>query len=178
MKTIFITYNPKSEQEKTLAMRLHSIGAVNGFRMYLPDRYNSDSVLDDETKARISKSDYLVMFSTNPLSTIVRQEIEFAFRYLQDKSKILVIYDKHQGKNLTGKITEYFTPFYFDKFENKQEELLRSIISTISHIEKNEIIKKQKSEIQRLERQRNDSNALAAFLGIGLGLLILGTAND
>ncbi len=172
--TIFITYNPNSELEETLAARLHTVGAVNGFTMYLPDRFNSETKVSEETKARISRSNYFVIFSTNPLSNIVKEEIEHAFNYLQDKSKILVIYDKEKRKNIKGKITKYFTPFYFDKFDNRQDKLLETIINTIAHKEKNETIKRQKNQIKSLKRKNDDSNALAAILGIGVGLLVLG----
>ena len=124
MKTIFITYNPNSEFERTLAIRLHTIGASTGFKMYLPDRFNSNRVLDDETKNRISKADYVVMFSISQLSPIVKQEIQFAFSILKDKSKIVVIYDKHRGKNLKGDITSHFTPIYVDQFESGQDKVL------------------------------------------------------
>lgn len=170
--TIFITYNPNVESEETLAARLHTIGAVSGFTMYLPDRFNSESEISEETKARISRSNYFVMFSTKPLSDIVKQEIEFAFNYFHDKSKILVIYDKEKGKNISGEISKYFTPFYFNKIDNPQDKLLKNIINTISHKEKDKIIKKQTEIIQK---QKNDSNALVALLGVGLGLLVLGT---
>ena len=49
---IFISYNPRNHDEETLAIRLHTIGAVNGFNMLLPDRYHSTTVIDDETKRR------------------------------------------------------------------------------------------------------------------------------
>jgi hypothetical protein len=112
-KTIFITYNPNSEAEQTLAVRLHTIGAVNGFRMYLPDRFNSNTFLDIETKRRIEESGFFVVFSMSYLSDIVKQEIEYAYQVLQDKSKILVIYNKSLGKNLTGDVTHQFTDIYF-----------------------------------------------------------------
>ena len=172
--TIFITYNPNSDLEETLAARLHTIGAVNGFVMYLPDRFNSNKQISNETKVRISRSDYFVIFSTKPLSTIVKEEIEHAFNYLQDKSKILVIYDKEKGKNLTGEISNFFTPFYFDKFNNRQDEMLKDIISTVAHKKKNEIIKNQTEQLKVLKKKKDESNALAAILGIGLGLLVLG----
>ncbi|MEY4935662.1 MAG: hypothetical protein RIS64_2021 [Bacteroidota bacterium] len=31
--TIFISYNSNAANDQTLALRLHAIGAVNGFRM-------------------------------------------------------------------------------------------------------------------------------------------------
>ena len=61
--TIFISYNPDNGLEQTLASRLHTIGAVNGFRMYMPDRFNSNSQLDYETIRRINLSDYFIVFS-------------------------------------------------------------------------------------------------------------------
>lgn len=176
--SIFITYNPNSELEETLAARLHTIGAVNGFVMYLPDRFNSNSQISNETKARISRSDYFVIFSTKPLSNVVKEEIEFAFNYLNDNSKILVIYDKEKGKNINGKISSYFTPFYFDRFDNRQDRLLETIIDTIAHKEKNSIINEQTQQINQLKKQKEESNALAAILGIGLGLLVLGAIFD
>jgi hypothetical protein len=85
-KTIFITYNPGNQFEQTIAARLHTIGAVSGFRTYMPDRFNSETILDEETKRRINQSDYVVMFSLSPLSTIVKEEIDTAFKHIKDKS--------------------------------------------------------------------------------------------
>lgn len=174
MRTIFITYNPNSEFERTLAIRLHTIGASTGFKMYLPDRFNSNRVLDDETKNRISKADYVVMFSTSQLSPIVTQEIRFAFNILKDKSKIIVIYDKNRGKNLKGDITSHFTPIYVDQFENGQDKVLNKIINTIHSKE----ISNQSQQIVKLKKEKENSQALTALFGIGLGLLILGHASS
>lgn len=174
MRTIFITYNPNSEFERTLAIRLHTIGASTGFKMYLPDRFNSERVLDDETKNRISKADYVVMFSTSQLSPIVKHEIEYAFSVLKDKSKIVVIYDKHRGKNLKGEITSFFTPIYVDQFESGQDKVLSKIINTIHSKEKSN----KTQQIAKLKREKDNSQALAALFGIGLGLLILGSVTS
>jgi len=173
MNTIFITYNPNSAFEQTLAIRLHTIGASTGFRMYLPDRFNSDTILDEETKSRISRSDFVVMFSTSPLSQIVKDEIEFAYNVLKDKSKIVVIYDKHRGKNLTGNITSHFTAIYIDKFDSEQDKVLNKIINTIHSKD----ISDKSKRIEKLPREKINLQALAALFGIGLGLLILGSAS-
>ncbi|MBI4649088.1 MAG: hypothetical protein HY738_21485 [Bacteroidia bacterium] len=172
--TIFISYNPNDETEQTIAARLHTIGAVNGFRMYLPDRYNSDTLIDEETKRRISLSDYFVVFSLGNLSNIVKQEIEYSFEYLQDKSRILVIYDSSKGKNLKGETTIHFTPFYFDPIKNSQEVLLTEIINTISIKQRDEKIKKLRTQIKIRENETENYKAIAAILGIGLGLVVLG----
>jgi hypothetical protein len=177
MRTIFITYNPNSEFEQTLAIRLHTIGATNGFRMYLPDRFNSEDVLDDETKSRISKSDYVVLFSISPLSEIVRQEIEYAFGILGDKSRIIVIYDKHRGKNLSGGITTHFTPIYIDQFNSDPSAVLAEILKIVHSKEAG----RQAQEVQKLRRESEKSGkendfSLAALLGVGLMFLVLGSA--
>lgn len=172
MKTIFVTYNPNSEFEQTLAVRLHTIGVASGFRMYLPDRFNSERLLDEETQSRINRSDYVVMFSTSPLSSIVKQEIDYAYNILNDKSKIIVVYDRQRGKNLTGEITNHFTAFYLDQFNRKQDQILTQIINTIQNKE----IFNQSKQIAKLEKEKANSQALAALFGIGLGLLILGSA--
>lgn len=179
--TIFITYNPKVASEHTLAVRLHTIGAVNGFRMYLPDRYNSDNELDTETQRRINLADYMVFFSLGKLSTIVKAEIEYAFQHFQDKSKIIVIYDSRKGKNLKGEITNYFTAFEFNPISDNQDTLSQRIIDTIFHkqqlAEKQAFITQQKTEIKRLEKEKENQQALTALLGIGLGLFVLGALN-
>jgi hypothetical protein len=172
--TIFMTYNPKVGSEQTLAVRLHTIGAVNGFRMYMPDRHNSDSILDTETQRRINMSDYLVLFSLGKLSPIVKQEIEYAFNHLQDKSKIIVIYDSRKGKNLKDEVAQYFTPFYFDPTEGNVDGFLHSIVTTIFHKEHITVIKQQqKAEKMRLQSQQQTEQGLTALLGIGVGLFIL-----
>ena len=176
--TVFVTYNPGNPLEQTIATRLHTIGAVSGFRVYLPDRYNSISILDEETKSRINQSDYVVMFSLGKLSSIVKQEIQTAFKHIGDKSKIIVVYDKHKGKNLTGEIAKHFTPFYFDKYSNKQDELLKAIASTITQKSKTDTIAKPRLTAVKKQKQANETNALAALLGVGIGLLVLGALSS
>jgi predicted RND superfamily exporter protein len=174
MKTVFVTYNPSSDFEQTLAIRLHTIGASTGFRMYLPERFNSENILDDETKSRISKADYVVMFSISPLSAVVKQEIEFAFDVLKDKSKIVVIYDKQRGKNLRGNSASHFTPIYIDQFDADQQKVLLQIINTIRHKES----KHQTKQVRQLQQEKESTQALTALFGIGLGLLMLGTLSS
>ena len=167
--TIFITYNPDNALEQTLASRLHTIGAVNGFRMYLPDRFNSDSQLDFETTRRINLSDYFILFSFGKLSEMVRKEIEVAYGHLQDPSRIIVIYDKGKGKNLKGKITDHFKAFDFDPFREDSSDLVQRIIRAINNRERS-VLHQQLAD----ERRKNEnSQALNALLGIGLGLFTL-----
>lgn len=91
--TIFISYNPKSPDEETLAVRLQTIGSVNGFNTLLPDRFSSKGFVDRETKTRIKSADYFVIFASSHLSNIVQEEIDIACDYFHDPSKILVIDD-------------------------------------------------------------------------------------
>lgn len=91
---VFISYNPNSEVEQTLAIRLHTIGSVSGYNMMLPDRAFGSNVVSTETRNRITLSDYFIVFSTAKLSEVVRQEIEIAFNKHRDRSRILVVYDK------------------------------------------------------------------------------------
>lgn len=160
--TIFITYNPNNNLEQTLAVRLHTIGAVSGFRMYLPDRYNSISVIDSETKRRINEAEYFIMFSTQKLSKIVLDEINYAFNQWKDKSKIIVIYNKKVGKNLSGANTNQFTALHFDPFKDNQEELVMNILDAIRSKEK-----------RKTKKIREENQALKALLGIGIGLYVL-----
>lgn len=169
--TIFITYNPQVSSEQTLAVRLHTIGAVNGFRMYLPDRYNSDTILDADTKVRIDQSDYVILFALTPnLSTIVKAEIEYAFARLRDKSKIIVIYGVQ--KNLTGPMTNHFTEVYYNPMLDTPDVVIEEIFKKVFEHQEVEN-QRHKNKIRQLEDEKKNQNALLALLGIGLGLAIL-----
>lgn len=181
-RTIFISYNPNSPAEQTLAVRLHTIGAVNGFKMLLPDRFNSETYLDEETKQRIKQADFFVVFSTSPLSNIVKEEIEYAHSVLNNKSKIIVIYDSRKGKNLQGEITNHFTSIYFNPLADSSDKVIQEIFKKVFEKQNEEIhqqielegnanirkkLQKQKQEAQQLQ------NAILAVLGIGVGLMVL-----
>lgn len=112
LPTVFISYNPASDLEQTLAVRLHTIGSVSGFEMLLPDRSHHSKTISLETKNRINISSYFIVFSTSLLSPIVHDEIAWAFAKLRDRSRIIIIYDKRVGKNL--KNAENCTEVYVD----------------------------------------------------------------
>lgn len=177
--TIFITYNPNIANEQTLAVRLHTIGAVNGFQMLLPDRYNSETILGEETRNRIGMADYVILFATtNKLSNVVKEEIEYAYQCLKDKSKIIVIYGAK--KSLSEDITKHFTEIFYTKDETS-DNVIERIFNTIFKKQQEELewalkeaqLQKQKTEIARLKGEKERQSALIALLGIGLGLAIL-----
>lgn len=170
--TIFITYNPKVESEQVLAVRLHTIGAVNGFRMFLPDRNNSDKILDAESKRRIEESDFLIFFAlSSKISSIVQQEIDHAFRHFNNKSKIIVIHDKRLRIN--GQKTVHFTKVGYDPLTETPNQIIERAINTVADSNKQEELKELKRENRRLLEDNSTKNAIIALLGIGLGLAIL-----
>jgi hypothetical protein len=163
-QTIFITYNSNAATDQTLALRLHAIGAVNGFRMLLPDRSNSKTVLDSETMARINIADYFILFSSVNLTKIVQAEIAYAYKQWHDKSKIIVVYDKAVGgKNLIN--TEQCTEILIDT----QSQPLNTIVAKIMGV----VYNGQHQMLQKLERENREKDGLITFLGIGAGLLLL-----
>lgn len=133
LPTVFISYNPASDIEQTLAVRLHTLGAVHGFNMLLPDRLSFSKSVSNETQSRILSSDYFILFSTSPLSTIVQEEIRIAYSKLHDKSKILVIYDLNVGANLQG--ADNFTKVLIDRTW-PVEQIIEKIVSEIKKIQK------------------------------------------
>ncbi len=160
--TIFISYNPSQPDEQTLAIRLHTIGAANGFRMFLPDRFNSNRVLDKETRFRIDQSDYFILFSlTEILSPIVQDEIDYAWKRFKDKSKIIVIYRAYNSKSLHPGASQHCTEIYFDPVHETMDLINKKILDSIFH---------KQNQFQNNEEVQN---GLMAFLGIGLGLLAL-----
>ncbi|WP_331964290.1 hypothetical protein [Ohtaekwangia sp.] len=133
MPSIFISYNPDSDIEQTLAVRLYTIGSVHGFNMMLPDRSPNPKGVSSETKSRILLADYFILFSTSALSKEVVQEIDIAFDNLQDKAKILVVYDKRIGKNVKG--LDHCTEVYIDLNADVQS-VLQEIIGKVKQVQK------------------------------------------
>lgn len=160
--TLFITYNPNQLDEQTLAIRLHTIGAANGFRIFLPDRFNSDRVLDIETKRRIEESDYFILFSFSvKLSPTVVDEINYAWQRFKDKSRIIIIYRTDIPKSTSQLVSEHCTELSFNPNKHQMDDVIRKIMEAIF---KKEVQKKHNKEVE---------NGLLALLGIGLGLLVL-----
>jgi hypothetical protein len=158
--TVFVTYNPGNEFEQTLAVRLHTIGAVHGFTMLMPDRFNNNT-LNSETVYRIRSSDYFIVFSTSALTSVVQQEVDTAFQHLNDKSKILIIYNK--VKNL--KHNENCTEVLIDASKNSPQQILDKVIQEIKH--------NQKRSKKKTHPENDATSVLGGILLIGLGLLAL-----
>ncbi len=159
--TVFVTYNPGNDFEQTLAVRLHTIGAVHGFNMLMPDRFNGSIVLNNETKFRIRSSDYFILFSTSTLTSIVQQEINTAFAHLNDKSKILIIYNKVKNLQHSANCTEVI----IDAGKDTPQQILDKIIQAI---------KLNQKGIKSLPAKADDTmSVLGGILLIGLGFLAL-----
>lgn len=160
--TVFVTYNPGNDFEQTLAVRLHTIGAVHGFNMLMPDRFNSNGKLSNETAYRIKSSDYFIVFSTSALTAIVQQEVSTALAHLKDRSKVLIIYNKVKNLKHNEKCTEVF----IDASKNSPQQILDKVIQ--------EIKQNQKGIKKKAPAQEDDTaNVLGGILLIGLGLLTL-----
>ena len=158
--SIFISYNPKSQDEETLAVRLQTIGSVNGFNTLLPDRYANKGTVDRETKSRIKSADYFVIFASSNLSRTVLDEIKIAHDHLQDPSKVLVIYDK-KIVTVNEDLKSGVTAIPFNPRTQSVDKIIKKILS--------EIHKKERTQKSKV----NNNNGLLALLGIGLGLLVL-----
>ena len=165
--SIFISYNPGNEFEQTLAVRLHTIGAVHNFNMQMPDRFTSSKIISQETIFRIKSSEYFILFSTSVLTPIVQQEVNIAFEHLQDKSKILIIYNK--VKNLQHNAANC-TEVYIDAGKESAQEILERIIKEI----KINAVKSSHKKVA-VKDENNAMNVLGGILLVGLGLLALGT---
>lgn len=159
--SVFVTYNSNSELEQTVAVRLQTIGAVHGFNMYLPDRLSKTKSVSQETEYRIKSSDYFILFSTSALTAVVQQEISTAFKHLQDKSKIIVIYDR--VKNM--KYSEHCTEVTINAAKESADDIVRKVIHQI----------KENQGASRASAKKKEKmlNAVGGILLIGLGFLTL-----
>jgi hypothetical protein len=160
--TIFVTYNPSNSFEQTLAIRLHTIGAVNGYRMFLPDRFNDAEKINQETVYRIKSSDYFILFSTSSLTETVKQEIKTAFDHLKEKSKIIIIYNK--VKNISH--NQNCTEVYIDTQKDSTKVILDKVLNQISLNEK-------KNRNRAPSKTSSTADAIGGLILVGLGLLTL-----
>lgn len=158
LPTVFISYNPDSEVEQTLAIRLHTIGAVHGFNMLLPDRSFNSNLVSLETRNRIMLADFFILFSTKPMSRVVAEEIGIAYSKLQDKSRILVVYDQNVGANLSAE--NQHTPVFINTHEDPLK-IVTAITTTLKSVQ--------------TKKQGNEGllSSLGGILLVGLGLFAL-----
>ena len=168
LPSVFISYNPKSDFEKTLAFRLHTLGAVHGYKVSLPDRTSGAKVVSPETRLRIQSSQYFILFSTSPLSKIVQEEINIAWEKLNNKSRIVIIYDGVKGgKNLTG--TEHCTEIFVDSDNMNLQQITDQVIQKLNQLNYSIVPRRRLNQ-----NNGNNENVLAGLLVAGLGLLLLG----
>lgn len=169
--SLFITYNPQNQSERILANRLHTIAAVNGFNAFLPDRFYDGFIISDATRKYIQIAGYFILFSFGPLSEAVKSEIILAYQKTTDACKIFVVYDRNKGKNLTGDLSNQFTPIYYD---TKTPDLAYLQEQIFEAIQKNQLT--NTLSLPKKVKEENDvANAIGALLGIGLGLVVLGS---
>ncbi len=157
MNHIFVSYNPKVQEEQSLALRLQTLGALYGLHISLPDRLGSHA-LKQATIDRIKKADLYIVFSTRTLEKSVKDEINTA---LQFKKQIVVIYDKDIGKilNLDGVVE-----IEYDRRGESSDAFLKRVLDEI-----------QKLQIDnRKKKEDATATAVGAFVLVGLGLLLLG----
>lgn len=159
--TVFVSYNPGNDFEQTLAVRLHTIGAVHGLNMLMPDRFFEHTPISNETVYRIKSSDYFILFSTSPLTETVQQEVATAFSHLKEKSKIIIIYNKVKNLKHNEKCTEVFI--------NTNKDSVQIILDKVIH----EIKHSQVPKKNNAQQQEDTATILGGILLVGLGLLAL-----
>lgn len=160
---LFITYNPGNTDEQALATRLYTIASVNGFSAYLPDRFNGPDFLEDSTRQRIRQADYILFFSFGKFSDTVKQEIQYALKEAgKIRSQFILIFSSTKGKNLKG--TDGMDFELFNPMHDVPDGFAKKLV--------NNLLRK---ENKKLKAESESNKALATLLGIGLGMVVLGS---
>lgn len=165
LPTVFVSYNPKSNFERTLAIRLHTLGGVHGYKMYLPDRTKLGTGVSSETKTRIRASDYFILFSTSTPSKTVQEEISIAWEHLHNKAHIILIYDKPKGKHLTG--TDKCTEITIDSDTMSFDQINKHVIGELALLNLG-------IAPNRTKQKKKEENVVGGLILAGLALLLLG----
>jgi hypothetical protein len=176
-QTIFISYNPDNEAEQKLAVRLQAIGAVNGFRTFLPNRLNSDTLLDTDTQQRIDLSNYYLVCVFNKLSKIVEQELKYALERFGDKARIFVVYDKIAAEKSIKKLKNEFNAVALDPLKEDAEQevhIFKTILDTLKDKEI-EHLKQQNAQltVQHAKNLELQNKTLLALFLIVISLFTL-----
>jgi hypothetical protein len=165
---VFVSYNPKQDSEHTLAVRLHTLGAVNGLRMLLPDRKTNGELLSIETKNRIREADYYVLFAVGQLSEHVVAELNYAADNHIAAGNVIIVYNALHPPVVLNRLQELkFHLFPFNASQGQVDDLLHRIIEVVFEKKQTETLKKENQEL------RQTQNALLGILGVGAGLLLL-----
>lgn len=153
---IFVSYNPGVEIEQSTALRLQTLSSLYGATVYLPDRLGTIA-LKETTKQKISDSQVFVMFSTQRLTNIVQEEVNFA---LHLGKRVIIFYDARVGKNLNT---------------IQKPNLIETTFNP--HTEDAATILKKAMDLGGFQDApgglSNSSSGLSAVVGIGLGLFLL-----
>lgn len=173
---IFISYNPDVEIEQSTALRLQTLSSLYNAVVHLPDRSGTTN-LKDNTKQRIQDAMVFVMFSTHKLSKMVQDEVNYA---LQINKRVIIFYDKRIGKNLdTSKIKNAnLLERVFDPAVDNPADLLNFVIHNGGFLSaKPDAAQSQKKQADNKSDSTTNA-ALAAIVGVGLGLLLLWAISD
>jgi hypothetical protein len=163
---LFITYNPGNTEEQALATRLYTLASVNGFTAFLPDRFEGPDSFSLSTKERISKADYILFFSFGKFSKTVKQELQFALETAgKQRNQFVLVFSSTKGKNLTG--TDGMNFELFNPTIDSPEVFGQKLVNNL-------LVK----ETRKAKNEAESSKALATLLGIGLGIVILGSLSD
>jgi len=158
---IFVSYNPNVEIEQSTALRLQTLSSLYGAIVYLPDRLGSQK-LKSSTRQNIDDANVFVMFSTENLSSVVREEVEYA---LSKNKRVVIFYDKQTGKNLnTSNIQN--PNLYETRFDPQNDDTVNILQQVLKH---GGFVPAGTP----VEMAKNKNKGISALVGVGLGLLLM-----
>lgn len=157
---VFITFNPNIKIEESTALRLQTISSLYGIAVDLPARVAIGH--KDITKRRIIESGIVVCFAlSKKLSSEMKFDLETA---MNAKKPILVIYDKHQDDVINFNNYPYLKKVKIDYSNSNTaiDEIALFLKKTIEN-----------STTKKTVKKTDNTPALLALLGVGVGLLAL-----
>lgn len=156
MNSVFMTFNPKSIEEESTALRLQTISHLYGMTVELPMRTKTNSV-SFETHKRIKRANWIVTFPFQNLSPIVRKELNEAIKL---GKPVIVVYDEKIGKTINFGKYKNVKELTFDFDQKSTDSVLHDVAD---FMRTNEPKTEEKPSIP----------LGVALIGIGLSLLAL-----
>ena len=125
----------------------------------LPYRPSNSNNLTKQTESNINTSDWFLVFSIEPLSEMVRQEIEYALNNGKTMDQIIVVYSSHHGRNIPFEDNNRPIEMYVDDYDiNSIEQFKEAVLNQISERNNGHNI--------------SNNNGLKTILGIGAAILL------